>query len=599
MEKKPQIPEELKKKFDDIKQKLEKFKQDALKKFPKDITGIALLPVKNVEAEKDRVLKEEGRILSKEEEEKIKTSINVFVLLNDKDQKNILEFKNKISKEIWTVAKKIDKNLFIDVLTIEELKENLYDGKYEILRLISMSAFIYDPVEFLAALKVSEIHKTMVLKKFEKYIVSYIAAGSFFRGDKKSHDIDVYVVVDDTDVKRMGRYELKDKLRAIIIGQGFEASKIAKTEKQFHIQTYILTDFWDAVKDAHPVIYTFLRDGVPLYDRGVFMPWKLLLKMGRIRPSPEAIEMQMDLGEKLISRTRHKMLSIVGEDLFYAIMNPAQAALMLYGIAPPTPKETIRLLREIFVKKEKMLEEKYVKILEDMYKYFKDIEHGKTKEISGKDIDKLLDNAKDYLSKIKKIFEELNKKRDKLNVDELQKSCKDICKDVFEVYGSKGVDFDKNFKALIKKKEIPAKYYEIFKDVMNIKKKKLSKAEHDKLGREARIFIKTMVEFIQRKRGLELERTKVRVKYGDKYGEIFLLDNEAFIIEDMDAKDKEINKATILDDGGLGSIRKSSLEELEKKIKNIKIPERVFVKNKLFGDLKEIFGDHVEILVSY
>ena len=475
-----QIPEELKKKFENIKLKIDKFKHEVLKKYDKETTAIALLPIKNIEAEKDRTLKEEGRVLGKEEEERIKNSINVFVLLNDKDQKNIFEFKDKISKGIFEIANNVDKNLFIDILTIEELKENCFDGKYEILRLISMSAFIYDPVEFLAAVKVAEIHKTMVLKKFEKYIVSYVAAGSFFRGDKKSNDIDVYVVVDDTDVKRMSRFELKDKLRAIIISQGFEASKIAKTEKQFHIQTYILTDFWDAVKDAHPVIFTFLRDGVPLYDRGVFMPWKLLLKMGRIRPSPEAIDMQMDLGEKLISRTKYKMLSIVGEDLFYAILNPAQAALMLYGVSPPTPKETINLLREIFVKKEKLLEEKYVKILEDIYKYFKDIEHGKTKEVSGKDIDKLLDDAKDYLNRINKIFDYLNKKRDRENVEELHKNCKDVCKDVFELYNLKGDDFDKNFKELVKKREIPQKYYDVFKNLMDIKRKKLSKAEHDK-----------------------------------------------------------------------------------------------------------------------
>ncbi|MFH1209920.1 MAG: hypothetical protein V1663_03980 [archaeon] len=595
---KVQIPEELKKKFDELKIKLEKFKQEVLKKH-KEIIGIALLPAKNVDMEKELVLKEEGRILSKEEEEKIKNSINVFVLLNDKDQKDIFEFKNKLSKSIIDSANSIDKNIFVDILTIEELKENCFDAKYEILRLISLSAFLYDPIEFLAAIKVSEIHKTMVLKKFEKYIVSYIAAGSFFRGDKKSNDIDVYVVVDDTDVKRMSRFELKDKLRAIIIGQGFEASKLANINKQFHIQTYILTDFWDSVKDAHPVIFTFLRDGVPLYDRGVFMPWKLLLKMGRIRPSPEAIDMQMDLGEKLISRTKNKMLSIVGEDLFYAILNPAQAALMLYGVSPPTPKETIHLLDEIFVKKEKLLEPKYVTILENIYKYFKDIEHGKTKEVSGKDIDKLLDDAKDYLDKIKKIFDHLNKKRDRENVDELCKGCDSIINELFDIYNLKGNDYDKNFKELIRRKEIPSKYYEIYKDVTDLKKKRLSKEENEKIGRDARIFIKSLLEFIQHKRGLEVEKAKLRVKYGNKFGDIFLLGDEAFIIEDIDAKDKEINKAVILADGRLGDIKKSSFEELENKIKTVKVPHKVFIKNKLFDNLKDIFGQDVEILVNY
>ena len=134
------------------------------------------------------------------------------------------------------------------------------------------------------------------------------------------------------------------------------------------------------------------------------MPWKLLLKMGRIKPSSEAIDLQMDLGEKLLERTRGKLLSVVGEDLYYAMLNPAQAALMLYGLNPPTPKETINLLREIFVQKEKILEEKYVKNLEEIRKYYKDIEHGTVKDVKGAEIDRLLKGANEYLQRIKKLF---------------------------------------------------------------------------------------------------------------------------------------------------------------------------------------------------
>ena len=233
-----------------------------------------------------------------------------------------------------------------------------------------------------------------------------------FRGEK-SNDIDIYIVIDDTDVKKMPRAELKDKLRAIIIGMGFDAARITGVKKQFHVQTYILTDFWDSVKDANPVIYTFLRDGVPLYDRGVFMPWKLLLQMGRIKPSPEAIDMSMDIGEKLIQRAKQKLLSILGEDLYYAVLNPAQAALMLYGLPPATPKETIQLLDDIFVKKEKMLEKKYVDILEKIRKAYKEVEHGKVTSITGKEIDDLLNSADDYLKRVKELFKQIEEKAEK------------------------------------------------------------------------------------------------------------------------------------------------------------------------------------------
>jgi len=39
----------------------------------------------------------------------------------------------------------------------------------------------------------------------------------------------------------------------------------------------------------------------------VFMPWKLLLKMGRIKPSIEAIDMFMSSGEQMISRVKFKL----------------------------------------------------------------------------------------------------------------------------------------------------------------------------------------------------------------------------------------------------------------------------------------------------
>ena len=138
----------------------------------------------------------------------------------------------------------------------------------------------------------------------------------------------------------MTRAELKDKLRAIIISMGYDAKAITGVDREFHIQVYILTDFWDSLKEAHPVIFDLLRDGVPLFDRGIFMPWKQLLKMGKIKPSEEAIDMFMNSGEQMLNRVKYKLRDIAMEDIFLAILTPSQAALMTYGLPPPAPKET-------------------------------------------------------------------------------------------------------------------------------------------------------------------------------------------------------------------------------------------------------------------
>ena len=576
MNKQVKIPEDLRKKFEQLKIKLEKFKKLALKEFQNNITGIALLPPKQEEKE----------------------SINVLVLVDDSDTGKIskFEFRDKIIKTLEKYAAEVDKNLKTEILSLFELRENCFDGKYEILQLIAMSAPIYDPKDMLGAIKIAEVHKTMVLKKFDRYIMSYVAAGSLFRGDKKSNDIDVFVIVDDTDVKRMSRYELKEKLRSIIITQGYEAKDLTGVNKDFHVQTYILTDFWDSVKDAHPVMFTFLRDGVPLYDRGVFMPWKLLLQMGRIKPSPEAIDMQMDIAEKLLDRIKGKMLSIVVEDIYYSVLNPAQAVLMLYGVNPPTPTETIELMHEIFVSKEKILEEKYVKFLQKVRELYKGVEHGKIKEVKGAEIDELVKEVKDYLERIKKLFSHLEKKSETESVDDVYNACIAVTRDLLKALNIKDEGNIENLlKKISDKGEFPKKYLQTFQKIVKARDTKLSKAENEKLRREARVYIKNILEFVQRKRGFERERSKLRFKYENKEGELYIVNNKLFLIKDI--KEKEILKGTLQNNGVISNLAKSSQDELDNELKNIK-QEDIFLKDLTIKSLKDAVGKDIEILIG-
>ncbi len=590
MNEQPQLPsqqppapqmseEELKKKFDKLKGQLEKFKKKSLEKH-KEIIGIALLPP----------------------EKKESTVNDVLVLVDDtqdlKEDKFI--FRDKVAASLDKIAKEIDKDLKPQSLILTELREACFDGKYELINLIAYSFFVYDPKDLLGALKVSEIHRSMVIKKFEKYVVSYVAVGSLFRGDAKSNDIDIAVVIDDTDVKKMNRLELRDKLGAIIRSMGYEAATIAGVKKEFHIQVYILTDFWDAIKEASPVIFTFLRDGVPLYDRGIFMSWKLLLQMGRIRPSPEAIDVHMDMGTRLVDRAKGTLLTIVGEDLYYAALNPSQAALMLYGVPPPTPKETVNLVEEIFVKREKLLEQKYANILAETVKTHKDIEHGVIKEISGKQLDKLLTDVKDYLQRIKKLFSQIEKQTEKKFVNELYESCTRAVEEVFMVEGMQKIKHTVGLKRLVDQGKFPKKFLDDFKDIIRVKDDytKMNKHEIEKVRRETATFIRTVVEYVQRKRGAEVERARIRIKYGEKFGDVFLLDKEAFILEDIDAEKKSVVKAKLFENGGIGELQKSSLEALEKKLAEVKIPPKVFIKEKIFEDLRKLYGKDVEVQVS-
>ncbi|MFH1590784.1 MAG: nucleotidyltransferase domain-containing protein [archaeon] len=587
------LPPEAQEKLREIKTKLEKFQKIIVEKFDNYIMGVALLPPKKPEGD----------------EQPDTSKINVLVLIDDSDSKklNKQELKDKLQKIMEVTATDIDKNLVPQAVILSELWQSCYDAKHDTLQLIAISAPVYDR-GMLSAIKIAEVHKTMVLKKFEKYIVSYVLAGSLVQGRAtKTSDIDVWVVIDDTDVKKMTRAELKDKLRAIIIGMGIEAGEMTGIRNKLNIQVYILTEFWDSLKEANPIIFTLLRDGVPFYDRGIFMPWKQLLKMGKIKPSSEAIDMFMSSGEQMLGRVKFKLREIGMEDLFYALLTPSQAALMLFGIPPPSPRETPELMNELFVKKEKLLEEKFVKTLEKVIQLRKDIEHGTKKEVTGKEVDTLLDESDKYLKRIKRLFTQIEKIKEEESLIHVYDNVVTIIRDVMRLEGIEKVKDDDIVlifeNELIAQGKIPAKFLRMLNSLLQAKKdyeaKKLTKQEVDKVKKESAQLIKFLVEYIQRKRGQELERAKIRVKHGKKYGEVLLLEKQAFIIHDIENEDKEISKAPIRDDGSLGIPKRVTIEELEKAVVNANIPPQVFIKEPMFENLRQFFGKDVEIQVKY
>ena len=608
-----QLPKDVQEKLEAIKSKLEKFHKKILEKFDKYIVGVALMPPPKPEELQQLQQLQNPQLpapaVPPAPAPEDKDKIHVLVLVDDSDSKTMskLELKDKLTAIILSIGKEIDPNITPQTLILSELWQNCFDAKYELLQLIALSAPIYD-TGMLQAIKIAEVHKTMVLKKFEKYIVSYVLAGSLVQGKATpTSDIDVWIVIDDTDVKRMTRVELKDKLRAIIIGMGIEAGELTGIKNKINIQVYILTDFWDSLREANPVIFTLLRDGVPFFDRGIFMPWKQLLKMGKIKPSAEAIDIFMGSGEQVIRRVQLKLNEIGMEDIYYALLTPSQAALMLYGVAPPAPKETGKLMREIFVQKEKLLEDKFVKTLEKVVEIRKAIEHGDKKELSGKEIDELMADGDKYLKRIKRLFTQIEKIREQHDMLNIYDTVTTVIRDVLRLEGVEKVKENEIMHVvedkLVSEGKMPSKFLKTIQDIVRAKKDyddgKLSKVEIEKVHRESGALIKFLVEHMQRKRSRELERLKIRVKYGEKFGEVILLGNEAFITYDLDSEEKEITKAKLNPDGRLGTLEKSSLEEMEKALVDFKSPGKSSIKESIFEDLKKVFGKDVEILMSY
>jgi len=608
-ENKLKIPPELEKKLNSIKTKLDNFKKQVLDKFGDYIVGITLLPPGNKPLLAAESSASETASEKPKEEKPDPDKIDILIVVDDTDSKKMSkdELHQKISEIVKKFAAEIDPHLSPQTVLLTDLWQNCYDAKYDLNKLVSLGAPIYD-LGMMAAIKIAEIHKTMVLKKFEKYILSYVLAGSLTQGKATTtSDIDVWIVIDDTDVKKMTRAELKDKLRAIIIGMGAEAGELTGIKNKLNIQVYILTDFWDSLKEANPIIFTLLRDGVPFYDRGIFMPWKQLLRMGRIKPSREAIDLFMSTGEQSMNRVKARLNEMGMEDTYYAILTPSQAAIMLYGLPPPTPKETPDVLEEIFVKKEKILEKEYVDILKHNVRVRKEIEHGEKKQLSGTELDKLVKDGERFLKRIRELFQEIETRHNEQSILRLYDEIVTIIRDVLKVEGierAHDTEIIKLFESeLISTGKVPARFLRDLNEVVAAKNKydehKLTKNDIEKARKGSGELIKFLIEHLQRKRGQELERTRIRVKHGEKYGEVILLENTAFVIHDIDAKDQRIEKASINEDGSLGQLTESNLEEFEKKLATITLPKRVFIKEPIFEDLKNIFGRDVEVLVHY
>jgi len=477
-------PENVSKDMEKTKKELEKLKSFIVKKY-NFIQSISLLPPVSI----PKFIEEEE--VPKETEK----HMHLFMIVPENKIKDIPKIKEDVVKQIEK------QKIWVQIKTPSDVWETCLDGKFELTSAIAMSFPLYDK-GILGALRVAEIHKSLVLQKFEKYVVSYVVGGSLVRGDAvKTSDVDVFVIINDTDVKRMPRLELKERLRGIIYQYVAEASSLAGTKNKLEPQIYLLTDFWECVKDAHPVIFTFIRDGIPLYDRGTFMPWKALLKMGKLKPSPEAIDMFMSIGDKTISRAKSSLLDIVIHEIYWGVTTPSQALLMLYGLAPPTPKQIVADMKKIFVEKEKMLEKKYVNILEKIVGIYKDYEHEKIKSIKGVEVDKLLQDTEDYLKRLKELREQIEKRV-------MEKTVEQIYKDVFALLkamlGNKSQailidDFEKEF---VKKGKFSPQHLRILKNIISaraeFKKGKMNSHKVDDARKEASILINDLIEYNQR-----------------------------------------------------------------------------------------------------
>jgi predicted nucleotidyltransferase len=581
------IEEELKKKADKTKQDVDKFAKELRAKY-KFVEAIGVIP-----AQANPKIEEEYEISKENSDKKL---VHVAVIIPETQFKNL----QKIKLEVIKLAKKYNDKIWAHIMTPVDVWNLGLDSKFDVFEAIAMSFPIFDK-GLLGAIRVAMVHRTLVLKKFEKYVTSYIIAGSLVRGEaKKTSDVDVFVIIDDTDVKRMSRLEIREKLRSIIYSYISEATAIAGVGNVLNVQIALLTEFWERVRDAEPVAFTFLRDGVPLYDRAVFLPWKSLLRMGKIKPTPEAIDMFMSSGEKMEEIVDRKMLDVVLHDLYWGISTPTQGLLMVYGLTPSTPKETVRAFREIFVEKEKLVEKRYADILEEVViKYYKGFEHGKIKKISGQELDRLTKASTEYYKRLKELRKQIEKRVEEKNIEKIYEDVFGMLKPLLKK-DNESIIIKEFEEKLVKTGRFPRKFLENLRLLVKVKnelakEEKESKKEKKKdviTGREmgeierakraGSEIISALVEYNQRCDFLSADRTRFILKGKKKNAEVLFL-RDVFVV--ADDKIQKVSGEKLVD---------SNAEDLQNQISELKKDGKIDLKalevlKKSFGEFELIY----------
>jgi uncharacterized protein (UPF0332 family) len=292
------------------------------------------------------------------------------------------------------------------------------------------------------------------------------------------------------------------------------------------------------------------------------------------------------MGDQTVKRVKRGLLDLVIGDIYWSVITPSQALLMLYGLPPPTPKEVVPDMKKIFLTKEKMLEKKYIDILEEIViKYYKGYEHEKVKEVSGKEVDHLLKNAEDYMKRLKELRAQIEKRAQERTIDQIYNDTFELLK---VLVGKKSQEktieaFEKDF---VKVGKFSSQHLRILKDVVSAKKefKKGKSNPHkvDHARKNAGILINDLIEYSQRKDLVTLEKGRMRIKYQkdkkEQVAEILSVNGITFLFEG-----NVVKKLT-------DKVSESNMEEVTVEVEKQKAKQSVKINPVVFELLKKELG---------
>ncbi len=306
-----------------------------------------------------------------------------------------------------------------------------------------------------------------ILKKYGNVIKSVVLFGSSARGSwRKESDIDVFIIVDDT--KQKISPAVKEQME-----DDFDVIAKKLSDKLSVQQPYLLTEFWNMVRIGHPIVFNFIREGVPVFDKDIFLPIKRLLQMGEIKPSKEAVEKYIDRAPKRIKRVENAKMYMVAEDCYYAMLESLQAVLMFLGKTPPRPSDAAESMKKTLVEMN-LVKPEYADWLEGVINRRKDVEHKHLKNIPGSELDQWIEKSKKFVKEMQKTLVRVEVlKRENL----IEKSYAIMAETILTILKSmnkmpkKGESISKYFEEhVVKPGLVSDKYLEVFSELEKMKK---------------------------------------------------------------------------------------------------------------------------------
>ena len=254
-----------------------------------------------------------------------------------------------------------------------------------------------------------------LIVKFKKSVKSVIVYGSTAKGThKETSDIDVFVIMDDTKVDGNIPQEVKDRIwnEMLALAKQTNTTYKLKEGQGITLQAFMfLTEFWENIRVAEPVLVAILRHGVPVFDVGLFMPAKRMLQRGKIPTTKEAVDQKLNAAPEFVKYALGRIKSS-GHYMEQAMATAGNAALMFIGRMPQNKEDVPGAIKESFCD-QKLLEERYAVEAQKIRDFAKKLEHIRDEEIIGlgAEVDATLKMTDDFVKRMTSLIKEVDQKK--------------------------------------------------------------------------------------------------------------------------------------------------------------------------------------------